>query len=700
MLLGKICGKCSTNTFDFFVEEIAQKFEYVQVKHPDNFYVLAQIVEIEKSNGETKAKCNVLGYRSKGILRNLRTPLEPGSEVHFAEDDFIKSTLDLKKDKYGAYMGILEGRDNIPVFLDMNKMISKHVAVLARTGAGKSYCLSVLLEEVMQKNVPIVVIDPHGEYASLKKPTEEKNKLERFGIEAFGFGKRVVEFSPDIEKNPEALPLKLTNENLTGRELMHMLPAKLSNSQIGLLYTALKDIHRSADFDDLLVNLQMEEHGAKWAVINLIEYMKKLDIFSKKYTALNDLVRAGRCSVINLRGVPTELQEIVVYKLSSDLFNARKKGEIPPFFLVVEEAHNFCPERSFGEAKSSRILRQIVAEGRKFGLGMAVVTQRPARVEKTVLSQCNTQVILKVTNPNDLKAISNSVEGITSETEKEIRNLHIGKAMLVGVVDLPLFVEVRPKMTKHGGEAINIIDTFIDLNLEDNVFVGPKEKIDELVKEEEKPNKDLLNVVVPKFTKQNIIDKSEKDLEEIKTILNPCLHMSCLSNGIKFNLLINLNNGHIVTNIVNGNGLNLNAGLQSLASRESNLLGSAIACGKSNFSAAELFSLSGMQFSEVFDLTNTLVKKGYLVADGSGRFDFTDSVLGLIKLNKYNFLHKLEFRALEYDSFSPIIVDKHNLIKFLKTFVNVVSYKDCYLVTYDITYADEPSETLDKDQES
>jgi uncharacterized protein len=685
MVIGKISGRSSTNYFEFSVDGFAQKFEYVQVKHREGFEVLAQIVEIEKANGETKAKCNVLGYRSQSdILKNLRTPLEPGAEVNYAGDAFVKQTLGLHKTKYGAYVGVLDGRDDISVYLEMNKMISKHVAVLAKTGAGKSYCLSVLLEEVMQKNVPIIVIDPHGEYSSLKHPTDSLRNLERFRIDPKGFGQRIVEYSPDIEKNPEATALKLSSENLTGVELMHMLPAKLSGSQIGLLYSAIKGMESSINFDDILINLQLEEHGAKWSIISLVEYMKKLDIFSKNPTPLNELVKPGKCSVINLRGVPVELQEIVVYKLASDLFGARKRGEVPPFFLVVEEAHNFCPERNYGEAKSSKIIRQIVAEGRKFGLGMAVVSQRPARIEKTVLSQCNTQVILKITNPNDLKAISNSVEGITHETEKEIRNLHIGKAMIVGVVDLPLFVEIRPRMTKHGGETVNIVNTFMDLDIdEEHLAPSPEEEvIVEETQDVSKSSKQLFNVVVPRVNKQDL--EAEEGIDSVRTILSPCMFLNCLSGGVKFNLLINLSNGHVVTDLNEGEGLNLNAGLQGLSEREQTLLGAALAAGKSLFSAAQLFSMSGMQFSEVFDLTNTMVSKGYFMKEANN-FKFSDALSGLIGLKEKAFAHKVEFMPVEYDEVKESIVNKNALVSFLNNFVKIASSKDCYLVHYEVT---------------
>src|SRR5437773_10048697 len=78
--------------------------------------------------------------------------------------------------------------------------------------------------------------------------------------------------------------------------------------------------------------------------------------------------------------------------------------------LVVEEAHNFCPQ--VGQVASSKVFRTLASEGRKFGLGLVIITQRAAKVDKNVLSQCNTQVILKVTNPNDLKPIFAGVKGL------------------------------------------------------------------------------------------------------------------------------------------------------------------------------------------------------------------------------------------------------------------------------------------------
>ncbi len=681
MLLGNIIGKSGTNEFYFLVKGNAKKFMYVKALHKEGYNVLAQIVEVEKEKEETKAKCNVLGYRDEtSVLRNLRTPLEPGLEIFYAEDEFVKKILDLELNNKGAYIGVLEDRENIKVYLDLNKLITKHVSIIAKSGSGKSFCSSVLLEEILEKKIPIVVIDPHGEYSSLKYPTDKKDQLKKFGIESKGYYKQIQEYSPDVEKNPESKPLKLNAKGLTGNELMHLLPAKLSGSQIGLLYGAMSDATRIADFDQVMLSLQAEENNAKWALINVIDYLKKLNIFADIGTNLNELVNVGKCSIINLRGVPQEIQEIVVYKLLNDLFNTRKQGIIPPFFLVIEESHTYCPERSFGEAKSSGIIRQILAEGRKFGLGVALITQRPARIEKSALSQCTTQIILKITNPNDLRAISSSVEGITSETETEILNLHIGKAMIIGVADMPLFVEVRARRTRHGGESIDVVGTFADAKIEENSIIPtnltePKKWIG---------TKEVISMIRPKIMKNDIRLLVDKEIKILKSIMIPCYMVNCIKDHFEFNILINLNNGNIVTDIERGVGKSFILNLDKLSEKENKILNLCLVLSK-EFNAAEIFSKSGLMFSEVYDIINNLVKKNLLIKNND-KYLLGESLNSLINLKDFACYEKNEFISFEFDDKLEIKYKINEIIELLKRFTEIKNFKECNLVKYDIEY--------------
>jgi len=177
--------------------------------------------------------------------------------------------------------------------------------------------------------------------------------------------------------------------------------------------------------------VSQEESSAKWNLLNSLEQIDDSGILSETPLDLTKLLEPGEASVVNLRAVEPETAEMTMFMLAKRLFDLRKKNQIPPFIMVIEEAHNFAPEKGFGKALSSDILRKIASEGRKFGLGIGVISQRPARIDKNVLSQCNTQFILRVTNPNDLKAISKSFEGITSEVESMIKSLPPGVSFVL-----------------------------------------------------------------------------------------------------------------------------------------------------------------------------------------------------------------------------------------------------------------------------
>ena len=112
------------------------------------------------------------------------------------------------------------------------------------------------------------------------------------------------------------------------------------------------------------------------------------------------------------------------------MFEMRKQDAVPPMMMVIERPTTLL---SAGRHRpSSKALSTIASEGRKFGLGLTVISQRPAKIDKNVLSQCGTQIILKVTNPNDVKAISASVEGLTAGMMDEVQTMPIGMAMVVG----------------------------------------------------------------------------------------------------------------------------------------------------------------------------------------------------------------------------------------------------------------------------
>ncbi len=482
-IVGMIFGEVGHGEFNFLVSSTAglERGDYIKVKHERYGWVLGQVKSIKRYNelyslnaltgaAEPKeqderiiARAKVIGYISgEGVLRVPRIPFKPGERVYLADAGIIQRSLRLGN-RNGIYIGTLGGRDDIPVFLNPNKLVQKHIAVLAKTGAGKSYTVGVLVEELLEKKVPVVIVDPHGEYSALRYPNDSQKELalmEKYRISPKGYD-GVVEYTPSHSINPQAdrkLSLDITRLSVT--EFVEMLPAKITDTQRGILFEALKAVKSYGRYtiDDIINIVQEHESKAKWNLLTALEMLRESRIFEGTPVRTTDLVRPGICSIINLRGVQPEIQDLVVSRVATEIFEDRKRGKVPPLLFLIEEAHNFAPERGFGTRVCNKVLRTIASEGRKFGMGLCVVTQRPARIDKSVLSQCNTQIILKVTNPNDLRAISQSIEGFTQEMEDEIRQLEPGTALIVGeVVEQPIFVRIRVKRSRHGGAGVEVV---------------------------------------------------------------------------------------------------------------------------------------------------------------------------------------------------------------------------------------------------
>jgi uncharacterized protein len=660
MIIGKIFGKITTNDFKFYLEGEAKKLDYIQIYHANYEFVLCQIVEIEKFNDKTIAKCSIIGYLDENnLVKPIRVPFEPGSEVLIAKDDFIREIIQIKNTENTGYIGKLEGKD-IKINVDLNKLLTKHIAILAKSGAGKSYCTGVLIEEIIDKNIPLLIIDTHGEYSDLKYPAQKDlERLKLFGLKPQSYIGKIQEYA-DRTINENAFDLRIPAE-LTNEEIAHILPAKLSANQQNILYSALRNTHKT-NLHELMHTIEMEESNAKYSVINIIEQIIKYGIFSMNPINYNELIKPGQASIINMKGIEPVVQEIIVYKLIKDLFELRKKEQIPPFFTIIEEAHNYCPERAFGETKASKILRTIASEGRKFGQGLCVVSQRPARVDKSILSQCSTQIILKVTNPNDLKALTASVEGINSASEKEIANLPIGSALVTGVVDVPLFVNIRPRKSKHGGESVDLLQK--DDSDEINFF----EKIESF--EEKK----VLPLIKPKISIKEIQIMEGKEIEEVKKYLIPAYLMECETQTECFQILYDRYN----KGIIKDEKLKLIPDLKELNNFELNIL-------------RQIFEKKEIGINDIVNLDvngqiaiKNLVNK-QLITVNSNIYKLNENYI-FTKLDNFKSFRKIEYSSTNYTEKLEPKIEKEEIEEIFRPFLKIKTFTNCYMVKQFINF--------------
>ena len=477
--VGRIFGDVGLGQFQLSLSHPIERGDYLAVEDEQHGKVLCQLDDLKRKSdfdleraGSLGPKdeaaihenllgtARIIGYRDgQGLVKIPTIPFRPGAHVYRAEEPLIADVLGLKhRPNVGAYVGLLRNH-TLRVELDINQLVQRHVSVLAKTGGGKSYLLGVLIEELLRHRVTCVIIDPHGEYGSLRVPAEKNGGHARFGVESQGFARQVQEYSPDVSLNPTAKPLTFSLRHIDPRDLLVFMGLTNVKSFLAPLKQLLERVGASnPDFSvhDLVRAAEGGEGIVAETLHERLEYVEQTKLLGPVGTSLNDLVKKGDATLVNLRGVAPDVQELVVARIASTLFENRKKDKIPPLFLVIEEAHNFAPQQ--GSATCSRTLKNIASEGRKFGLGLCVVTQRAARIDKSVLSQCNTQLILQVTNPLDLKAIAQSIEGLTNGMTEMIQSLPVGTALITGGgYHTPLFCEVRPRATRHGGESVQIV---------------------------------------------------------------------------------------------------------------------------------------------------------------------------------------------------------------------------------------------------
>ncbi len=421
----------------------------------------------------------VLGFfdeRLKDFI-NPRVPPVGGAPVFIADDAMLTQVLSRgrKGEQGSAYLGSLLSRepDAVPVALDVRGFTSTHLAIIASTGSGKSYLAGVLLEELMMpyNRASVLVVDPHGEYNTL----QEMQNLPVF---------RDGNYQPRVRIfRPEDLRVQISS--LTLGDLRYLLPnlSEKMHYQLGRAYGyaqrtwgegkytlkqleyAVRQVGDSPPAED---GDAMEDDpttgGLIWRLGSALGSSKIFHDFEN--LELTELFEPGRCTVIQLNEVDRREQQVIVATLLRRVYQARidttkkkvsrgDKNYIPfPVFCLLEEAHNYAPANA--DAVSSEALKTILSEGRKFGVSIGLISQRPGKLDSDVLSQCMTQCIMRITNPIDQNRIAESVESVGRDLLKELPALSKGQVIVSGAsVNTPVLLRVRARVTTHGGEDID-----------------------------------------------------------------------------------------------------------------------------------------------------------------------------------------------------------------------------------------------------
>ena len=377
---------------------------------------------IQQSSYIRTMTAKILGFIQAGELKPSLTAVRIGLPVKKARYEDIKDVIGVGV-RIGRYVN-----SDIPAFLNLEEVRRKHMAILGTTGSGKSYFAKLFIARALEHLNAAYILDPHGEYAELKnaKKVELENTLLYFDSEKLveklaGFGAPVKGTSGDVRENKAAL-------NTWVHSLLAGKPEKD-------LYEVLEE-RRMEDYAELL----SEEFGEN-SLKNQANVLKKID------TAIN----YDKAVVFDFKNVeePEIRCEIAGCILRKLFVKAKAAGDLKSL-VVLEEAHNFTPERGYGEVSAGRenfaktYALKIASEGRKFGLGLVAISQRPAQVSKYLLSQTNTQVLFRMVNQSDIEAVESAIESASRDIVDKLPDLKTGYAFVTGAgMPISALVEIE-----------------------------------------------------------------------------------------------------------------------------------------------------------------------------------------------------------------------------------------------------------------
>jgi hypothetical protein len=221
--------------------------------------------------------------------------------------------------------------------------------------------------------------------------------------------------------------------------------------------------------------------GAARRALTYIKRIRNYEIWGSKDIPLDEIIKPKRMSIIDLAGLQRKVSEYIVDKTLSEVWSLAVTGELEhPIFVVLEEAHNFAPSDLEGEA--SYTTDRIASEGRKFGIFLIVVTQRPRNISQNVLSQCNSQIIMRLTNPIDMEAVRQSSESLSENLFQDLPGLNRGEAVIVGeLTKVPTMVKISGRESAEGGSDINLTETLEKAlrvyQSEHQIHLSPQEEI-------------------------------------------------------------------------------------------------------------------------------------------------------------------------------------------------------------------------------
>jgi hypothetical protein len=394
-----------------------------------NAWVIANVRTLRAGDGALIANVDFLGEGNNdasGRLSNFRRGVTrypiPGAEVLPVSTEDLRAVFAASNEPH-IEIGTVYPTDDIRGALYVDPMLGKHFAVLGSTGTGKSTSVALILHRISQLSPEghILMIDPHGEYSAAFKNCGELFNVDNLQLPYWlmNFDEHcevlLTTHGADRQRDGDILAKCLLAARTKGKDLSQYGKVTV-DSPIPYLLTDLHSIivnemgklDRAGDslpFQRLKTKL--EELRADPRYTFMFSGMLVSDSMPGLIAKLFRLPSEGRpISIVDVSGVPSEITSVVVSVLARMVFDyaiwSRTEAQ-KPLLLVCEEAHRYVPkdENSENGQAVRRILERIAKEGRKYGVSLGLITQRPSDLAEGVLSQCGTIVSMRLNNDRD-----------------------------------------------------------------------------------------------------------------------------------------------------------------------------------------------------------------------------------------------------------------------------------------------------------
>jgi hypothetical protein len=434
-----------------------------------DFDIIKKIIASGLADSKVWGKARVLGYlTATGELQLPKRAITPGKPVYIAPTELLEKFYSYPKEE-AIQVGSLITRGEVPVFLSI-KGFRRHLALIAQTGSGKTYLAGILADELLAKGGTVVMLDPHADYVFLGRDAAGKRHELSDRITVFRNPSSTGRYSEGEVGKVEPYEICFSDLDIAEICMIANIGKHMTNIRDGLdqaleFLRAKKDVFQPQDLLDELENTgNWKEKGVDPKRISgakdarkYIKGVVSMAVFTAASTNISAMLRPRRLSVVDLSGLSDEVADYIAFSILSDIYERLSGGKFDfPVFVFVEEAHKFIPYQ--GTTRSARIIKKIAAEGRKFGVFLVVITQRPSKIHPDALSQCNSQIVMRITNPDDQQAIAKSSERLGEALLNDLPGLNTGEAVLVGeMTRAPVMVMVKKRRTREGGSDIDIV---------------------------------------------------------------------------------------------------------------------------------------------------------------------------------------------------------------------------------------------------